>query len=354
MRLFSTEQVTKYHPDKYADQISDAVLTACLQEDPESRVACECLVKGGTVVLAGEITTTAKVNYAEIATRVARKLGYTANNIITYIEQQSPEIAGGVKSGDDLCAGDQGIMFGYATKETESGLPYALDLANMLCRVLEFDAEQPKSALKGDAKVQVTVDLEKPRDDRSLVEILISVCHKEQYTLEEIRNYVENIVEYSGSDIGEARLNINPAGRWTIGGPAADCGLTGRKIVCDQYGGFCPVGGGAFSGKDPSKVDRSAAYMANYIARDLVKNNDIEYAEVQLAYAIGEAQPMSVHVETNRRDIDRTLAEIVAEQYDLSPAGIIKFLDLLNVDYEKLAEGCHYRVDFPKRTEAKE
>lgn len=354
MRLFSTEQVTKYHPDKYADQISDAVLTACLQEDPESRVACECLVKGGTVVLAGEITTTAKVNYAEIATRVARKLGYTANNIITYIEQQSPEIAGGVKSGDDLCAGDQGIMFGYATKETESGLPYALDLANMLCRVLEFDAEQPNSALKGDAKVQVTVDLEKPRDDRSLVEILISVCHKEQYTIEEIRNYVENIVEYSGIDIGEARLNINPAGRWTIGGPAADCGLTGRKIVCDQYGGFCPVGGGAFSGKDPSKVDRSAAYMANYIARDLVKNNDIEYAEVQLAYAIGEAQPMSVHVETNRRDIDRTLAEIVAEQYDLSPAGIIKFLDLLNVDYEKLAEGCHYRMDLPKRTEAKE
>ena len=354
MRLFSTEQVTKYHPDKYADQISDAVLTACLQEDPESRVACECLVKGGTVVLAGEITTTAKVNYAEIATRVARKLGYTANNIITYIEQQSPEIAGGVKSGDDLCAGDQGIMFGYATKETESGLPYALDLANMLCRVLEFDAEQPNSALKGDAKVQVTVDLEKPRDDRSLVEILISVCHKEQYTLEEIRNYVENIVEYSGIDIGEARLNINPAGRWTIGGPAADCGLTGRKIVCDQYGGFCPVGGGAFSGKDPSKVDRSAAYMANYIARELVKNNDIEYAEVQLAYAIGEAQPMSVHVETNRRDIDRTLAEIVAEQYDLSPAGIIKFLDLLNVDYEKLAEGCHYRIDLPKRTEAEE
>lgn len=354
MRLFSTEQVTKYHPDKYADQISDAVLTACLQEDPESRVACECLVKGGTVVLAGEITTTAKVNYAEIATRVARKLGYAVNNIVTYIEQQSPEIAGGVKSGDDLCAGDQGIMFGYATKETESGLPYALDLANMLCRVLEFDAEQPNSALKGDAKVQVTVDLEKPRDDRSLVEILISVCHKEQYTLEEIRNYVENIVEYSGIDIGEARLNINPAGRWTIGGPVADCGLTGRKIVCDQYGGFCPVGGGAFSGKDPSKVDRSAAYMANYIARDLVKNNDIEYAEVQLAYAIGEAQPMSVHVETNRRDIDRTLAEIVAEQYDLSPAGIIKFLDLLNVDYEKLAEGCHYRMDLPKRTEAKE
>ena len=231
MRLFSTEQVTKYHPDKYADQISDAVLTACLQEDPESRVACECLVKGGTVVLAGEITTTAKVNYAEIATRVARKLGYAVNNIITYIEQQSPEIAGGVKSGDDLCAGDQGIMFGYATKETESGLPYALDLANSLCKLLENDTAQPNSALKGDAKVQVTVDLDAPKDDRSLVEILISVCHKEHYTLDEIRKYVENVVEYSGIDIGEARLNINPAGRWTIGGPSADCGLTGRKIV---------------------------------------------------------------------------------------------------------------------------
>lgn len=353
MRLFSTEQVTKYHPDKYADQISDAVLTACLQEDPESRVACECLVKGGTVVLAGEITTKASVNYAEIATRVGKKLGYPVNNIVTYIEQQSPEIAGGVKSGDDLCAGDQGIMFGYATNETESGLPYALDIANRLTALLEKDAETPNSALKGDAKVQVTVDLEQPRDDRSLVEILISVCHKEQYTLDEIRKYVENIVEYSGIDIGEAALNINPAGRWTIGGPAADCGLTGRKIVCDQYGGYCPVGGGAFSGKDPSKVDRSAAYMANYIARDLVKNNDITFAEVQLAYAIGEAQPMSIHVETNRKDIDRDLSELVEEKYDLSPAGIIKFLDLLNVDYEKLAEGCHYRMELPKRAEAK-
>lgn len=351
MRLFSTEQVSKYHPDKYADQISDAILNACLQEDPDSRVACECMVKGKTVVLGGEITTAAKVDYAEVAKRVGRKLGYEVETVIQQICTQSPEIAGGVKSGDDLCAGDQGIMFGYATNQTESGLPYALDLANTLCRVLEFDAEQPKSALKGDAKVQVTVNLDAPADDRSLVEILISVCHKEQYTLDEIRKYVENIVEYSGIDIGEAALNINPAGRWTIGGPAADCGLTGRKIVCDQYGGYCPVGGGAFSGKDPSKVDRSAAYMANYIARDLVKNNDITFAEVQLAYAIGEAQPMSIHVETNRKDIDRGLSELVEEKYDLSPAGIIKFLDLLNVDYEKLAEGCHYRMELPKKGE---
>ena len=352
MKLFSTEQVSKYHPDKYADQISDAILTACLREDKNSRVACECMVKGRTVILAGEITTTAKVDYAEIAKRVGKKLGYEVDTVIQQICTQSPEIAGGVKSGDELCAGDQGIMFGYACNDTESGLPYAFDMANRIIRLLEKDTTAPNSALKGDAKCQVTVDTEKPKDDRSLVEILVSVCHKEQYTLKDIREYVRNLIKYSGIDIGEATLNINPAGVWTFGGPTADCGLTGRKIVCDQYGGFCPVGGGAFSGKDPSKVDRSAAYMANYIARDLVKNNDIEYAEVQLAYAIGEAQPMSVHVETNRRDIDRTLAEIVAEQYDLSPAGIIKFLDLLNVDYEKLAEGCHYRMDLPKRTEA--
>jgi S-adenosylmethionine synthetase len=352
MRLFSTEQVTKYHPDKYADQISDAILNACLQEDPDSRVACECMVKGKTVILGGEITTAARVDYAEVAKRVGRKLGYEVETVIQQICTQSFEIAGGVKSGDDLCAGDQGIMFGYATNETESGLPYALDLANMLCRVLEFDAEQPNSVLKGDAKVQVTVDLEKPRDDRSLVEILISVCHKEQYTLEEIRNYVENIVEYSGIDIGEARLNINPAGRWTIGGPSADCGLTGRKIVCDQYGGYAPVGGGAFSGKDPSKVDRSAAYMANYIARDLVKNHGLEWCEVQIGYAIGEKQPMSVSVKSSHPVEAAHFADLVTKKYDLSPAGIIKFLDLLNVDYEKLAEGCHYRMELPKREEA--
>lgn len=352
MSLFSTEQVTKYHPDKYADQISDAVLTACLQQDKNSRVACECMVKGQTVILAGEITTTAEIDYAEIVTRVAKKLGYTANNILTYIEKQSPEIAGGVKSGNELCAGDQGIMFGYACDETESGLPYALDIANTLCRVLEYDAEQPDSPLKGDAKVQVTVDTEKPTDDRSLVEILVSVCHTENYTLEDIRKYVTNLIEFSGIDIGEAYLNINPAGTWTIGGPVADCGLTGRKIVCDQYGGFCAVGGGAFSGKDPSKVDRSAAYMANYIANDLVKHHGLKWCEVQIAYAIGENKPMSVSVKSSHPTENKHLAELIEKKYDLSPAGIIKHLDLLNVDYEKLAEGCHYRMALPKRTEA--
>lgn len=350
MRLFSTEQVTKYHPDKYADQISDAVLNACLEQDANSRVACECMVKGTTVILSGEITTNAKINYEEIVKRVANKLGYTADHIETYIEKQSPEIAGGVKSGKDLRAGDQGIMFGYACNETESGLPYAFDLANKLTSLLENDVERPNSALRGDAKVQVTVDLDKPSDHRSLVEILISVCHKEGFPLEFVLGYVRELILTSGIDIGRAKLNINPAGTWTIGGPASDCGLTGRKIVCDQYGGFCAVGGGAFSGKDPSKVDRSAAYMAHHIARKIVKSQNVRYAEVQLAYAIGEAEPMSVYIKTNRsRSFNEYLKNIVRRYYDLTPCGIIEYLDLLNLDYEKLAEGCHYRAALPKR-----
>lgn len=351
MRLFSTEQVTKYHPDKYADQISDAVLNACLSEDPDSRVACECMVKGTTVILAGEITTKAEINYGEIVLRVAKKLGYEVDNILTYINTQSPEIAGGVKSGEDLCAGDQGIMFGYACNETESGLPYAFDLANKLTALLERYAGIPKSPLKGDAKVQVTVDLDKPADERSLVEILISVCHTKAFNLKEIQDYIELLV-YSHFSIGNARLNINPADEWTIGGPAADCGLTGRKIVCDQYGGFCAVGGGAFSGKDPSKVDRSAAYMANHIARALVELYNLKFCEVQLAYAIGQANPMSVTIKSNHPRRDKFYAEYVKELYDLRPHKIIEYLDLLNVDYEKLAEGCHYRMELPYRAEA--
>lgn len=349
MRLFSTEQVTKYHPDKMCDQISDAILNACLQEDPDSRVACECMAKGTTVILAGEITTKANINYGEVVMRVANKLRYPVSNILTYIETQSPEIAGGVKSGEDLRAGDQGIMFGYACNQTESGLPYAFDIANKLVALIENDVETPNSPLKGDAKVQVTVDLDKPADESSLVEILISVCHKEEYTLSDIIPYVGELVKYSGIDLGDAVLNINPAGSWTIGGPMADCGLTGRKIVCDQYGGFCAVGGGAFSGKDPSKVDRSAAYMANHIACELVRNHSLKYCEVQLAYAIGEAQPMSVVVKSSEPYRNEYFAGEIMHKYDLTPYGIIKYLDLLNVDYEKLAEGCHYRMELPKR-----
>lgn len=345
MRLFSTEQVSKYHPDKYADQISDAILDACLAEDKNSRVACECMVKGGTVILCGEITTTAKVDYAAVAKRVGAKLGYPVEMVITKITEQSPEIAGGVKTGADLRAGDQGIMFGYACSDTEAMLPYGFNMANEIIRIIEEDADKPDSPLKGDAKCQVTVDLDAPPDETSLVEILISVCHYEQCCecIGEIKGYLKGLIENAGLNIGDATLNVNPAGLWTIGGPTADCGLTGRKIVCDQYGGYCPVGGGAFSGKDPSKVDRSAAYMARKIACDLLKAHDLGWVEVQLAYAIGEAKPMSVTVNSPLNVRNSMYAEDVEKQYDLTPAGIIKYLDLLNVNYEKIAEGCHYR-----------
>lgn len=346
MRLFSTEQVSKYHPDKYADQISDAVLDACLEQDKDSRVACECMVKGNTVILAGEITSYARVDYASIARRVARKLGYRIDTFFTQITQQSPEISGGVKSGDDLRAGDQGIMFGYACNETEALLPYGFNLANEIIRIIEKNAETKGSPLKGDAKCQVTVDLDMPHDESSLVEILISVCHDKMYfrNTVEIEGYIRKMLDDAGLNIGDdCVLTVNPAGLWTVGGPEADCGLTGRKIVCDQYGGYCSVGGGAFSGKDPSKVDRSASYMARLIACDLVKAHDLEWCEVQLAYAIGEKKPMSVNIHCSLPTRNELYAEEVLEKYDLSPAGIIKHLNLLGIMYEKLAEGCHFR-----------
>lgn len=346
MRLFSTEQVSKYHPDKYADQISDAILDACLDEDFNSRVACETMVKGNTVILAGEITTRAEVDYGAVASRVAHKLGYRAERIITYIDTQSPEIARGIESGDDLGAGDQGMMYGYACNETESLLPFGFDLANRIIAAIEKDVEtNPYTVFKGDAKCQVTVDLDEEPTMDSVKKILVSACHKDDVSLEAVQHAIHEILRDCGVDTHKVEVIANPAGTWTIGGPTADCGLTGRKIVCDQYGGYCPVGGGAFSGKDPSKVDRSGAYMARKIACDLVKRHGLGWAEVQIAYAIGQAEPMSVNVKTNRPDRDADYAAEIAITYDLTPAGIIFMLELLDKSYEKLAEGCHYRYD---------
>lgn len=345
MRLFSTEQVSKYHPDKYADQISDAVLDACLVEDPNSRVACECMVKGTTIILAGEITTKAKVNYAEVASRVAAKLGYKADRVLTYIETQSPEIAGGVREGDDQGAGDQGMMYGYATRETGSRLPFGFDLANRIIKEIEdhitYNSDTP---FLGDAKCQVTVDLDEEPTMESVKKILISVCHKPG-KMGHAKGYLLNILRDLGVPIFDVEIIINPAGEWTIGGPIADCGLTGRKIVCDQYGGYCPVGGGAFSGKDPSKVDRSGAYMARVIACDILDEfPGIKKAEVQIAYAIGQSEPMSINVKTGYdAETDAAIADWVDEHYDLTPAGIIKELRLLRPQYESIAEGCHFR-----------
>lgn len=339
MRLFSTEQVSKYHPDKYADAISDAIVTECLKQDKESHVACETMVKGTVVVLAGEITTKAKLNYEEIVGRVASDLNYEVTKIINLLSKQSPQINNAVLSSEDLGAGDQGIMFGFATNETDSYLPNGFDLANEIIARIEEDVTKENSILKGDAKTQVTMDLE----TNSIYKVLVSVCHKEKdsdgnkITLDSVKDYITNLLK----DLVSAdKLLINPSGIWTIGGPTADSGLTGRKIVCDQYGGYMPVGGGAFSGKDPTKVDRSASYMARHIAKELVKKYDEKWVKVELAYAIGVSEPMSVYVTSESK---KDYTQEVLDTYNLTPKGIIEYLDLLNLDYYKLSQGCHYR-----------
>lgn len=344
MKLFSTEQVSKYHPDKYADQISDAILTECLKQDKNSHCGIEAMVKGNSVVLGGEITTKAVIDCDAIVRRVAHKLGYQVNEVINLMSKQSPEINAAVESDGNIGAGDQGIMFGYACKDTDSYLPYGFDLANKIIKTIENDVENNGvSILKGDAKCQVTVDLDEEQNIKAVKEILISVCHRENLEIEIVQRYVEYLI----SDLlngFEGKLTINPSGTWTIGGPTADCGLTGRKIVCDQYGGYCAVGGGAFSGKDPSKVDRSASYMARKIAIDMLKEYGLKESFVQLGYAIGKSEPMSVWVEgKNESGVKFNLSEVVEKHYDLTPKGIIETLNLLNIDYETLAEGCHYR-----------
>ena len=338
MKIFSTEQISKYHPDKYADQISDAILTEYLKGDPSSHCGIETMVKNDIVILGGEVKSKAIVNHALIVKRVAEKLGYYVDDVLDFIGKQSEEINSAVIADENIGAGDQGLMFGYATDETESYLPLGFDMANKIIKVIEEDVEtNPNSILKGDAKTQVTIDT----DTNRIYTILISVCHKAEFTLTQVRDYIKDLIGAKVSPSLVPLLLINPAGAWTKGGPESDCGLTGRKIVCDQYGGYCAVGGGAFSGKDPSKVDRSASYMARKIAVDMVKKYG-GTCSVQLAYAIGVAQPVSVSVVSSVAGI---LSDEVINSYDLTPKGIIKALDLLNRDYEKIAEGCHYREE---------
>ena len=343
MRLFSTEQISKYHPDKFADQISDAILTECLSQDRNSHCGIETMVKDNTVVLGGEITTNAVVDYIEIVRRVAAKLGYTVDSVINLIGKQSQEINAAVTSEKKIGAGDQGIMFGYATKETESKLPFGFDLANKIIAAIERDIEtNPNSHFKGDAKTQVTVDLDVEPTLDSVKSILVSVCHKDMSALTDVKTSVTALIQKIFGEHELPELIINPSGSWTIGGPTADCGLTGRKIVCDQYGGYCAVGGGAFSGKDPTKVDRSASYMARYLACKMLDIYDLKWCEIQLGYAIGIAEPVSVVVK-NDKNLD--LANDIRAAYDLTPLGIIEKLALIDRDYEVLAEGCHYRED---------
>ena len=333
MKLFSTEAVSKYHPDKYADQISDAILTECLRQDATSHCGIETLVKDDIVVVSGEIKTEAVIDIPSIVAKVANKLHYPIRCVIDLLGTQSNEINHAVTKAESVGAGDQGIMFGYATAETDSKLPFAFDIANRIIARIEEDVDgNSSSILCGDAKTQVTVDL----DTGKITDIVVSVCHKPNYSNAMVRGYVLELL----SDIpAPKRWHINPAGKWTVGGPTADCGLTGRKIVCDQYGGFCAVGGGALSGKDPSKVDRTATYMARQIACDLVDKFGLKECTVQLGFVIGSETPISVCVDA---DSEIDLSAYVKENYDLSVKGMIKYLGLLNQDYESIAEGCHF------------
>lgn len=343
MRLFSTEQVSKYHPDKYADQISDAILDACLAQDPLSHVGCEVMVKDNTIILGGEIKTNAKIDHEAIARRVAAKLGYQVDRVIDIIGKQSQEIDFAVEDDGITGAGDQGMMVGFATDESPSLLPFAFHFANQIILAIEQDVEtNPNTILKGDAKTQVTVDLDLPQNINAVQKILVSVCHKEGVKLGRVQDYVLEILKRIGVHKEKIELYINPAGTWNVGGPTADCGLTGRKIVCDQYGGFVPVGGGAFSGKDPTKVDRSAAYAARQLACEIVINHKVQSATVQIAYAIGVAKPLSIYVSTSSPEKDAEIAASINYD-DFTPDAIIKRLQLRSIKYEKLAEGCHYR-----------
>jgi S-adenosylmethionine synthetase len=354
IHLFTSESVTEGHPDKVADQISDAILDEVLRQDPTGRVACETTVTTGMVFLAGEITTKAYVDFPGVARRVVREIGYTRAEfgfdsatcaVLSAIDPQSPDIAQGVDTGG---AGDQGLMFGFACSETEELMPLPIALAHRLTRRL---AEARRSGeipwLRPDGKSQVTVEYEGRRPMR-VHTVVISTQHDPDATQEQIQEeIVEKVIrtEIPSNLLDERTIyHINPTGRFVIGGPQGDCGLTGRKIIVDTYGGYGRHGGGAFSGKDPTKVDRSACYMARHVAKNLVAAGIAERAEVQLAYAIGVAEPVSVRVDTfgTGQIPDRQIERLVREHFPLSPKGIIADLDLRRPIYRQTAAYGHF------------
>ncbi|HEV2826806.1 MAG TPA: methionine adenosyltransferase [Pyrinomonadaceae bacterium] len=352
--LFTSESVTEGHPDKIADQISDAVLDAALTEDPASRVACETLITTGLVVMAGEITTKAHVDYGRVARETIRNIGYTRGkfgfdcdtcSVLSAVDRQSPDIAMGVDTGG---AGDQGLMFGFACNETPELMPLPIQLAHLLARRL---AEVRKSGelpyLRPDGKSQVTIEYRDGRPFRASA-IVISSQHADDVTNEQLRAEIEEKVIRStvSSELlnADTKIHINPTGRFVTGGPQGDAGLTGRKIIVDTYGGYAPHGGGAFSGKDPTKVDRSAAYMARYVAKNIVAAGLADRCLVQLAYAIGVADPVSVMVDTKgtSRISELALANLVREHFQLTPRGIIEELDLRRPIYKATASYGHF------------
>ena len=358
--LFTSESVSEGHPDKIADQISDEVLDAVLAQDPRARVACETLVNTGLVVLSGEITTTAIVDFNEIARSTIRRIGYDASMgfdgdtcaVIVAMDKQSPDIAQGVNEGQGLDleqgAGDQGLMFGYATNETEALMPMPITFAHAL---MQRQAAVRRSGrlpwLRPDAKSQVTIRYENDKPV-AIDTIVVSTQHAPDVSYEILKEAVmEEIIKPAlpeGWLKKDTKFFINPTGRFVVGGPVGDCGLTGRKIIVDTYGGMARHGGGAFSGKDPSKVDRSAAYAGRYVAKNIVAAGLAARCEIQVAYAIGIAQPVSIRVETFGTGTvsDSRIAELVAEHFDLRPKAIIQTLDLLRPIYAKTAAYGHF------------
>jgi S-adenosylmethionine synthetase len=356
------------HPDKLADQISDGVLDAMFAQDPMSRVACETMVTTGLCVIAGEITTKATVDLQQVVRDVVRDVGYTEADmgisadhcsVLVAIHEQSPDIAMGVDddaaAGKDIGAGDQGLMFGYACNDTPELMPLPIALSHrILNRLTEARKKGEVKWLRPDSKSQVTVEYDGNTPLR-VDTVVVSTQHAADVSKQEIENFIikkivePSLGEWASDDI---TYHINPTGRFVVGGPHGDCGLTGRKIIVDTYGGWGRHGGGAFSGKDPTKVDRSAAYMARYVAKNIVASGLADRCEVQLAYAIGVSEPVSVHVDaegTGKID-DARLCELVREIFPLTPAGIIKHLDLRRPIYRKTAAGGHFGRNEPEFT----
>jgi len=358
--LFTSESVTEGHPDKIADQISDAILDAILSQDPMGRVACETLVTTGLAVIAGEITTKCYVDFPKVVRQTIREVGYTrakygfdcdTSAVISSIDEQSPDIAMGVDTGG---AGDQGLMFGYATNETAEFMPMAIMLAHKLTRRLsEVRKEGILDWVRPDGKSQVTVLYDGYRPIK-VDTVVVSTQHSPDVSLEQIRRDVLEQVIFpvipENLRDGATRYHINPTGRFAVGGPQGDCGLTGRKIIVDTYGGWGHHGGGAFSGKDPSKVDRSACYMARYLAKNIVAAEIADRVEIQLAYAIGVAEPVSLMVDAfgTGKIPDEKIESILRQAFKLTPRAIIETLDLRRPIYRKTAAYGHFGRSEPE------
>lgn len=369
-RLFTSESVTEGHPDKIADQVSDAILDAILKDDPNARVACETTVTTGMALIAGEISTTTYVDIPKVVRETIKEIGYTRAKygydyetmaILTAIDEQSPDIAQGVDKAleyrdkdseeeiEATGAGDQGLMFGYATNETETYMPLTIYLSHQLAkRLSDVRKDGTLNYLRPDGKVQVTVEYDENDNPVRIDTIVVSTQHADDVTLEQIQEDIKAHVIYP--TVPENLINeqtkfyINPTGRFVIGGPQGDAGLTGRKIIVDTYGGYARHGGGCFSGKDPTKVDRSAAYAARYVAKNIVAAGLADQCEVQLAYAIGVAEPVSIAIDTfgTGKVSEGQLVEAVRKHFDLRPAGIIKMLDLKQPIYKQTAAYGHF------------